>query len=173
MNIWISTSQIKSNQIKSNQIKSNQIKSNQINSNQLKSINQNNQNNQSIIQSINQPNQSTKQSVNQSNNQLNFCSSPHESMKLQMCGKVDPRKGKVDPATDRRCVFLVNAARFPWSLTCRCRRDPQSYVSRVKMRWKVTLGSPGPIFHGTFCGSKNSPQGVGPPCSGHLRGQAR
>ena len=61
-----------------------------------------------------------------------------------MCGKVNPRKVEVDPATDRRCAFLVNVARFSWSLTCRCPRDPQSYVSLVSCDGKNHPRLPGP-----------------------------
>ena len=68
-------------------------------------------------------------------------------------------KGGAKPVENRRCVFLVNVVRFSWSLTCRCPRDPQSYASLVNYNGKVTLGSPGPMFYGTFCGPKNSPQG--------------
>ena len=80
-------------------------------------------------------------------------------MKLHLRGEADSRKVEVDPATDRTYVDLVNFVRCSWSLTRRCPRDPQSYVSLVKIRWKVAPGSPGPMFYGTCCGPENSPQG--------------
>ena len=51
-----------------------------------------------------------------------------------------------------------------------------------KIRWKVALGSPDPVFYGTFGGPKNGPQegraallgspgGVGPGGSGHKNGR--
>ena len=80
-------------------------------------------------------------------------------MKLHLCGEVDPRKVEVDPATDGRYVFLVNVARFSWSLTRRCPRDPQSCVLLVNCKAKSPSGSPDPIFYGNFAARKIVPGG--------------
>ena len=94
-------------------------------------------------------------------------------MKLQVCGEVDPRKVEVDPATDRRCVFLVNVIRFSWSLTRRCPQEPQSCVLVAKYDGKSPSAPRTPHFVALCAGRKTVAWGVGPPCSGHLRGQTR